>query len=162
VMWAIDQGASYITLTGVTGTRMDHTLSNIFLLRSIEQKGVKCRIIDDHNEIFLLSHDSPIGEFIYDADRTQLSEQSKDASHVDEQYAESTRSIYVNGKPGELLSIISVTEEVRGITLKGLEYPLDDATLTFGSSKGISNVFNTETAHISLKYGILLITKSFD
>ncbi|MGD9731000.1 MAG: thiamine diphosphokinase [Desulfamplus sp.] len=143
VLWAIDQGAEYITLTGVTGTRMDHTLSNIFLLKKIGEKGVRCKIVDNHNEIFLLSND--------------LTE-----NHPADKGGSSDCSLSIDGKIGELLSIIPVTQEVRGVTLRGLEYPLNNAVLAFGSSRGVSNVFNQTTAYISIKSGMVLITKSCD
>lgn len=51
--YVIEEGFNEIILLGVTGTRLDHTLANIFLLYSLLQKGVKATIIDDHNEIFI-------------------------------------------------------------------------------------------------------------
>lgn len=42
-----------ITLCGVTGTRLDHTLANIHLLRKALDAGVACRIVDDHNLIMI-------------------------------------------------------------------------------------------------------------
>ncbi|MBF0259715.1 MAG: thiamine diphosphokinase [Desulfamplus sp.] len=147
VLWAIDQGATDITLAGVTGTRMDHTLSNIFLLHTIAQRGIECRIVDDHNEIYLLSHCVAGHESV---------DEQESLSRMD------VSAISVTGEPGGLLSIIPVTQMVTGLTLKGLEYPLDNADLTFGSSRGISNVFNENVAHISLKQGIMLVIKSSD
>ncbi|MBF0210757.1 MAG: thiamine diphosphokinase [Desulfamplus sp.] len=134
IFWAIDQGAKDITLIGVTGTRMDHTLSNIFLLRAITKKGVSCKIVDDYNEIYLLS----------------------DETH--------TKKMNIGGKKGDLLSIIPITKEVTGLTLTGLEYPLNGATLKLGTSRGVSNIFTAqeEPASISLEHGIALIIKSCD
>ena len=159
VFWAIAHGATYITLIGVTGNRMDHTMSNIFLLRTISQRGVECKIVDDHNEIYMLSHDSSVTESA--ADIVDTTDQLSDPLYVKKSTVP-FRSISVTGKPGELLSIIPATEEVSGLTLKGLEYPLDNATLRLGSSRGVSNVFTEYVAHISLKKGILLVTKSCD
>ncbi|WP_069650219.1 thiamine diphosphokinase [Caloranaerobacter ferrireducens] len=51
--YVIGEGFNEIVLVGVTGTRLDHTLANIFLLYSLLQKGVKATIIDDHNEILI-------------------------------------------------------------------------------------------------------------
>jgi thiamine pyrophosphokinase len=52
--WAIDNGATDITFLGTTGTRMDHTLANIFLMEKISSMGVACSMVDDHNEIHLV------------------------------------------------------------------------------------------------------------
>ncbi len=50
----IDMGIKDITLLGATGSRMDHTLANIFLLRRILEKGAKGKIIDKYNTIYLV------------------------------------------------------------------------------------------------------------
>lgn len=50
--YLIDKGFDDITLVGVTGSRMDHTLSNIFLLKSLNHKGVKGKIVDANNIIY--------------------------------------------------------------------------------------------------------------
>ena len=55
VSWAVDHHATDITLLGVTGTRLDHTLSNIFLLKKLAQKNISARIINKHNEIHMVT-----------------------------------------------------------------------------------------------------------
>ena len=52
--WAVDNGATHITFLGTTGTRMDHTLANIFLMEKIAALGVTCTMVDDHNEMHLV------------------------------------------------------------------------------------------------------------
>ena len=52
---ALEQGADEITFMGVTGTRLDHTLANIFLLFPLNQRGIRSRIRDRHNDIYLVS-----------------------------------------------------------------------------------------------------------
>lgn len=42
-----------ITLLGATGTRLDHTLGNIHLLRVGLDQGIQCQIVDAHNIIRL-------------------------------------------------------------------------------------------------------------
>ncbi|MCP4023830.1 MAG: thiamine diphosphokinase [Desulfobacteraceae bacterium] len=55
ISWALENGASDITLIAATGTRLDHTLCNIFLLKRLVDGKIPCRIIDAHNEIYLLT-----------------------------------------------------------------------------------------------------------
>ena len=43
-----------IWLLGATGSRLDHTLSNIGLLVPMADRGIPCRIIDEHNEMEVL------------------------------------------------------------------------------------------------------------
>ena len=61
-----------------------------------------------------------------------------------------------HGKKGDTLSLTALDQEVKGITLSGLEYPLKDGMLRLGSTRGISNVLVENTATVYLKKGLLL------
>lgn len=63
---------------------------------------------------------------------------------------------------GKFLSIIPLTSQVKGITLKGFKYPLSDYTLSIGKSLGISNELVLDTTSISIKEGILIVIESKD
>lgn len=65
-------------------------------------------------------------------------------------------SVTVQGRAGDLLSLIPLGREARGVTLEGLEYPLKDALIKFGSTLGVSNVFLGEQATVHLVEGALL------
>lgn len=52
--YLIDLGYKEIVLMGVTGTRQDHTMANIFLLSILHDKGIKGKIVDDKNIIYLV------------------------------------------------------------------------------------------------------------
>ena len=60
------------------------------------------------------------------------------------------------GKKGDALSLTALDQEVKGVTLSGLEYPLKDGILRLGSTRGISNVLVENTATVYLKKGLLL------
>lgn len=60
VQEALDRGFEEIVLLGATGTRLDHTLSNIGLLEYIAQKGAKGYVIDEHNIITVICESSII------------------------------------------------------------------------------------------------------
>lgn len=51
---ALNNGATEVIITCAIGTRMDHSIANILLLYSLLEKGIKAKIIDDHNEIFFV------------------------------------------------------------------------------------------------------------
>lgn len=127
VEYVLEKGGSHITLLGATGTRLDHTLANILMLRRLADKGINARILDRHNEIYLVK------------DRLEL-----------------------EGKPGDLLSIIPVSNDATGVCLEGLEYPLANQTLPMGTSLGISNCFKENRAFITVENGTLIVTKSRD
>ena len=54
VDYLIKKGFKDITLVGATGNRMDHTLANVFLLNKLHDKGIKGKIIDESNTIYLV------------------------------------------------------------------------------------------------------------
>lgn len=51
VEYATSKKPDEIYILNATGTRMDHTLSNISLLREISKKGIEAFIVDSHNRI---------------------------------------------------------------------------------------------------------------
>lgn len=50
---AVEKGAKEIIILGATGTRYDHSLSNIGLMLKALKKSIFLEIIDDNNKIFL-------------------------------------------------------------------------------------------------------------
>ena len=55
------------------------------------------------------------------------------------------------------VSVFCLGPDARGVTLKGLYYPLEEGTLTSGFPLGVSNHFTGEEAEISLREGSLLV-----
>lgn len=62
----------------------------------------------------------------------------------------------VSGRPGDTVSLVPLGGDAHGISTQGLEYPLDQGSLVFGSTRGISNVLQGEAARVSLKEGVLM------
>ncbi|WXR61664.1 thiamine diphosphokinase [Peptostreptococcaceae bacterium AGR-M142] len=57
---AIDKKPKEIYMFGFTGTRLDHTLANINLLKKINDNNIKAYIIDDNNKISITNKDIEI------------------------------------------------------------------------------------------------------
>ena len=51
---AVRRGATEVVILGATGTRLDHFMGNLGLLQIALNEGVFVRLIDEHNEIFLI------------------------------------------------------------------------------------------------------------
>jgi thiamine pyrophosphokinase len=62
----------------------------------------------------------------------------------------------IRGEPGDLVTVLAVNGPAIGVTTEGLAYPLRGETLEPGSSRGVSNVFESEAARISVDDGVLL------
>lgn len=67
------------------------------------------------------------------------------------------QALTLEGAVGDTLSLLPATPEARGVSLTGLEYPLHDATLTFGTSWGMSNVFVENRATVAIGSGRLFV-----
>lgn len=126
---AIDAGADAITMIGATGTRLDHVMGNIQMLKLALDRKVSCQIVDEHNRIRMV-----------------------------EKFAELKKA----DQFGKYVSLLPFTPEVRGITLKGFAYEVEDFTLVSGIARGVSNELEAETATISCEDGILLVIESRD
>jgi thiamine pyrophosphokinase len=66
------------------------------------------------------------------------------------------QKVVIHGRAGDIFSLIPLYGDARGITTQGLEYPLENGTLLFGSTRGISNVLVGDTAEIVLQEGLLI------
>jgi thiamine pyrophosphokinase len=64
----------------------------------------------------------------------------------------------LRGAPGEPVSLLPLGR-VEGITTEGLVYPLRGETLEAGSSRGVSNVFETDSARVTVGRGVLLVVQ---
>lgn len=70
--------------------------------------------------------------------------------------------IRISGKKNDLISILPVSAAAEGITTKNLEYPLDNESLYYNESRGVSNVMTDDWCEITVKIGKALVIKSRD
>lgn len=69
----------------------------------------------------------------------------------------------ISGNAGDLVSVIPLSMEVRGITTKGLEYPLHNAVLTIDDRLiAVSNVMLDSTAEVTVEEGYLFVMRCKD
>lgn len=62
-----------------------------------------------------------------------------------------------SGEAGGILSVFCMGADAHGVTLRGLQYPLTDGTLTAGFPLGVSNHFTGKAAEVSVTAGSLLV-----
>jgi thiamine pyrophosphokinase len=124
---AVEMGADELVLIGALGSRADHSLANILLLKKSLDIGVRTCIINENNKIFMFND-----------------------------------TFSLKKEEGYKLSLIPVSETVTGVCTKGLKYKLDDATMSLGTSWGVSNEFIDEDITVKIKEGILLVCMSKD
>ena len=114
-----------LDLLGMTGSRLDHTLANIFLLERFA--ALNMRILQPTNLMCL---------------------------------ARSSMIIPKNGF--QYISLVPLSDEVRGITISGVAYPLLEHILKRGDTLGVSNEILELEAQLSFEEGILMVVQSND
>ncbi|MCI8387283.1 MAG: thiamine diphosphokinase [Clostridiales bacterium] len=128
---AIERGADEIIIIGGLGGRLDHTLSSVFLLEYISDRGVKCMMTDGHNRARLMKADGCDIELCISAGY-------------------------------KYLSLVSLSDVCEGVSISGVYYPLDDVEITRSYSYAVSNEITSDSAHIGLRRGVMLIIESRD
>ena len=68
----------------------------------------------------------------------------------------------VGVKPGETISLVPVTATVRGITITGVRWPLEDVDLELGSTYTVSNVATGPVVAVSIGDGIVLFFRDLN
>lgn len=125
--YAMEQNPDAIDILAGLGSRFDHSLGNVHLLRKALGKGVACRIVTQHNEISLID-----------------------------------KEIKIEGLIGDGVSLLPLTECVKGVYTTGLGYPIANGELCIGSPYGISNYMTQAKAHIKIASGLLLVIKFWE
>lgn len=64
--------------------------------------------------------------------------------------------VTLHGATGATLTLLAVGGPATGVTTRGLRWDLADATIYPGSTRGVSNVFMTAVASVTVSGGVLL------
>lgn len=70
--------------------------------------------------------------------------------------------VTLTGTAGDYLSIFALTNRADGVATEGLKYPLNNESLHFASTLGLSNELIAAQVKVSLQSGLLLLIKSSD
>ncbi len=65
-------------------------------------------------------------------------------------------TLRLTGRRGDTVSLIPLCGDAQGVTTSGLEWPLTQDTLTYGTTRGVSNALTGDAATIALDQGLLL------
>jgi thiamine pyrophosphokinase len=66
----------------------------------------------------------------------------------------------LEGRAGDLVTLLPVGGDATGVRTRGLRYPLDGETLHLGRSRGLSNLIEEAPASVSLEQGSLLVIET--
>ena len=143
---AIKRGSKEIVIFGGTGSRLDHVLANITMLglgladNNIAMPGL--------------------------ADNKAVAREELAICLVDEhnriRMIDKELTIKKNEQFGKYFSLIPFTPEVRGLTVKGAKYPVENFIMGGFKSLGVSNEIVDEKVEIKFESGLLLVIESRD
>jgi thiamine pyrophosphokinase len=129
---AVARGAGEVViLAALHGDRIEHSVANLLLLALPELAEVDVRLVDERSTVRLLTA----------TDHT-------------------TPSTTLHGRAGDFVSLFPWAGTAEGVTTEGLRFPLRDAALPPGPSRGLSNELVGDTATVALRRGRLLIVQT--
>lgn len=134
---AISRGADEIYIIGGLGGRLDHTLSSVFLLEYIADRGAGAVMTDGQSRVRVMkTAGEPVSLMIPKT---------------------------FDGENGfKYLSVVPLTDECEGVRISGVFYPLDGVTLKRSYSYAVSNEITSDSAEITLERGTMLVIESRD
>ncbi len=68
-------------------------------------------------------------------------------------------SVTISGRLGDVVTILPLHGDARGVRTEGLEYPLGGETLPSGTTRGVSNVLSASRATVALDEGTVLVVR---
>lgn len=160
IEYAIENRFELVILVGALGTRLDHSLANIYLLKKLRENGIDGILVDEHNEIMLIDDTIEINRksalcldllnkrnctnFLNNSSIPQMLK-SPDLERIDDK-----------------ISLLPFSDKVQGLTTSGLYYPLNNVDIKLGWTVGVSNEFCEDVARVTIKSGQLLVIRSRD
>lgn len=84
--------------------------------------------------------------------------------HIEVKIVDETQKIYLvrsrlkmQGKPGDTVTLLPLSDRVTGIETQGLKYPVPEGTFVMGIPIGVSNVMTDHAVSITVRDGLLLV-----
>ncbi|WP_052045358.1 thiamine diphosphokinase [Peptostreptococcus sp. MV1] len=81
-------------------------------------------------------------------------------SENEEIYILKNDEMNLKGNIGDIVSIIPIMGDARGITLANMEYSVEELDLKYSITRGISNVMEAEEAFINVRDGCMLVVRN--
>lgn len=81
-------------------------------------------------------------------------------SEKEEIYIAMNEELIIDGEIGDTISILPIKNDAKDVTLKNLEYPLENYDIKFSRPLGISNVMTNVNCNIKVNEGSLIIIKN--
>ncbi len=131
---AVAAGAGEIAVIGAFGgPRLDHALANVTLLARVGLRGRPTSLLDGAARVRLVRAPDEAGAPV---------------------------ALALDGRAGDLISLLPLGGDVEGVRTDGLRYPLRDETLVLGTARGLSNERLRAGASLMIRRGLLLVIET--
>jgi thiamine pyrophosphokinase len=131
---AVAADADEVVIIGATGgRRLDHALANVALLANPVLAGRRAALLDATSRVRLVEAPAASG---------------------------TAATLQLEGREGDLVSLIPLGGDAVDVRTDGLRYPLDGETLMLGATRGLSNVRLVEQAAVTLGRGRILVVET--
>ncbi len=124
----LEKGYREFAIYGGFGGRLDHALGNIQVLTFLSRQGATATMYGDRFNLRVITD----GTLSFGKDLPE-------------------------NRPGNLCSVLSLSDISVGVTIQGFKYELSDMTLTNAYPLGISNEFTGKKAFINVKKGTIAV-----
>lgn len=156
-----DQDLVYFKEKGVEietfDTHKDETDTEIAVLRAIQKGATKVSIYGGLGS--RLDHSLANVHLLYKLLRKGIEGKLVNPNHI---VCLAEKYQLIQGRKGDLVSLIPFAGKVTGVTTESLAYPLKNAEINIGTSLGISNVLESDTAEVWIDEGILMVIMARD
>ncbi|MCK6538846.1 MAG: thiamine diphosphokinase [Anaerolineales bacterium] len=127
---ALELEPKQILILAALGGRVDQTLANIALLSDFRLSTLR----QGSGQAFDVRLDDGVEEILFCRDQVQ-----------------------VEGRSGDIVSLLPWGAPVHGVQTKGLKWMLSDETLYPEKTRGVSNEMISNSAYVEIKSGLLLV-----
>ncbi len=131
---ALERGYKDITIIGGVGGRLSHTMANLQSMAATSKKADRITMIDGYRKVVVLRGPASL-KVQPETDFQEVCENEK--KHY--------------------LSVFAHGGDCTDVSLKGVFYPLENATLSCDFPLGVSNEITSSEAEISFKKGTLIV-----
>jgi thiamine pyrophosphokinase len=125
---AVARGATSVVILGALGgPRIEHGVANLLLLTLPELAGIDASIADGSSTVRVIGASAGSDE------------------------------IAIDGSIGDYVSLLPLSERVAGVATTNMRFPLEDATLIQGHTRGLSNELSATRGTVRLRSGRLAV-----
>lgn len=150
--YGLEQGYQEFHFVGcLGGKRMDHSIANIQTLLYLEEHGGHGFLYSDDQVMEVLCASSDEEKYCDDGLKAKDNTSDKVENYGKRCFEESMKGDF---------SLFAISEKCEGVTISGMQYEIQDVTLTPAFPLGVSNHFVGMPASITMQSGVALMVYS--